>query len=150
MLCENCGNKDATSIFMPTGSNKIKYLCGECYKKLNNDADLDRFAFSQSQNVAIDVVCSNCGTTYKEFEKSGLFGCAECYNAFSEYINKKILPMFKETKYLGRKPNMFYVESEIKNLEQLIEICLKNGNLQKATKYGKELERLKEENYDRL
>ena len=58
--------------------------------------------------------------------------------------------MFKEQKYLGKKPNLFYVEQEIKNLEQLIEICVKNGNLQKATKYGKELEKLKEVYYDRL
>ena len=95
-------------------------------------------------------MCNNCGTTYKEFTKSGLFGCAECYKAFNEYINKEFLTLFKNNRYTGRKPNLFYVQSEITNLEQLIEICLKNGDYQRATLYGKELEKLKEESYDRF
>ncbi len=150
MLCENCGKKDATSIYMPKNSVTLKYLCGECYKKINNDADLENFAFSESRDVEIDASCTNCGTTYKEFTKSGLFGCAECYKAFRDYIENHFLIQFKNSRYTGRKPNLFYVQSEIKNLEQLIEICLKNGDYQKATLYGKELEKLKEESYDRF
>ena len=142
MLCENCGKKDATSIFMPPNSNKLKYLCGACYKKINNDIELEQFVYSETKNIKGDEVCTNCGTSLKEFEKTELFGCSECYKTFYKYIKENFLPLFKEQKYLGKKPNLFYVENEIKNLENLIEICLKNGNLQKATVYGKELEKL--------
>lgn len=150
MLCENCGKKNSTSIFMPPNSKKLLYLCGECYKKLNSDIDLDNLASSEVSKVKIDATCTFCGTTYKEFTKSGLFGCEKCYNAFSQVIQTQFLPMFKEQKYLGKKPNLYYVENEIKNLGQLIEICLKNGDFQRATKYGRELEQLKEEAYGRL
>lgn len=149
MLCQNCGLKNATSIYMPPNQTKIKYLCGACYKKLNCDSELDNLAFVSAKSVKINLVCKNCGTSLKDFEESGLFGCENCYNTFEEHI-KNFTLKFKETKYLGKKPNLYYVAQEIKNLENLIEMCLKNGNLQKATLYGKELERLKEENYDRL
>lgn len=150
MLCENCGLKNAVSIAIPQGEKKVKYLCGECYKKINNDFELENFAYITSKKIEIDAVCKNCGTSFKEFEASGMFGCEACYVAFNEYIKTKFLPLFTEQKYLGKKPNMFYVREDIKNLEQLIELCLKNGNFNKATMYGKELEKLKEENYDKL
>ena len=150
MLCENCGKKNVTSIFLPPNEKKLKYLCGECYKKLNSDLELEKFAYSYIKSIKIDSKCNNCGTTFGEFEKSGLFGCSECYNAFKEYINNNVLNLVKEPKFLGKKPNMYYIESEIKNLETMIEICLKNGDLNRATKYGKELDDLKESCYGRL
>ena len=99
MLCENCGKKNATSIYMPPNETNLKYLCGECYKKLNNDTDLENFAYMQAQQVEIDAECKLCGTKFSDFENSGLFGCENCYKAFNEYITKKNLPNFKEQKY---------------------------------------------------
>lgn len=150
MLCENCGKRDATSIYLPPNTNKLKYLCGACYKKLNNENELEQFAYSQTKKLEGEKVCASCGTTYQEFEETGLFGCSECYKTFYEYIKNNFLPLFSEQKYLGKKPNLFYIESDIKNLENLIEICLRDGNFQKATIYGRELEKLKEEKNVRL
>lgn len=150
MLCENCGQKNATSIFMPPNETKLKYLCGVCYKKLNQDTELDNFAYNMAHNVEIAVTCDCCGLSIEEFNKTKVFGCENCYKYFNNLVVQKFLSNFKEQKYLGRKPNVFYIRQEMKNLEQLIEVCLKNGNYQKATKYGKELEKLKADNYDKL
>ena len=150
MLCENCGKKNVTSIFMPPNETKLKYLCGECYKKLNSDLELEKFAYSNANSVKIDATCKTCGTTYEEFEKTGLFGCMDCYKAFADYINNQIMCMFKNTRFSGKKPNTYYIDCEIKNLEQLIEACLKNGDYNRATRYGKELDELKETRYGRL
>lgn len=149
MLCENCGNKNATSIFMPPNNNKLKYLCGECYKKINSSNELENLAYIATNEMKLNIVCNNCGTSYKDFESSGLLGCEHCYVVYKNYISNFLLK-FKEQKYLGRKPNLYYVQTEIKNLEQIIELCLKNGNLQKATIYGKELEKLKEASHGKL
>lgn len=150
MLCENCGTKDATSIFMSPKHNKLLYLCGSCYRKLNNDVELEQFAQSQANLVSLKTVCPNCGETFEEFKSSGLFGCECCYDAFGEYLKNNFLSQFKEQKYLGKKPNAFYIDKQIKELEQMVEICLKNGNLQKATKYGLEIQKLKEQSYGKL
>ena len=150
MLCQNCGKKYATSIFLPPEQTNILYLCGACYKILNNDNELENLAVTQTQKLKIEACCKSCGLKYDDFKTSALFGCADCYKSFEQYITETFLPMFKEKKYLGKKPNMFYVQQEIKNMEQLIEVCLKNGNFQKATKYGKELEKLKEQTYGKI
>jgi len=150
MLCENCNKKDATSIFMPPNENKLKYLCGACYRKLNLDNSLDNFAYAEVKNIKLDSKCKSCGLEFKEFEKTGLFACENCYASFADFVKQNIISKFKEQKYLGKKPNVFYIRQEIKNLENLIELNLKNGNFQKATIYGKELEKLKAENYDKL
>lgn len=150
MLCENCGQKNATSIYMSPKESKLKYFCGVCYRQINNENDLENFAYMASAEVKIEAKCLCCGISFEEVEKKGLFGCEECYKTFKEFITKKFLPNFKEQKYLGKKPNAFYIRQEIKNLEQLIESCLKNGNFQKATIYGRELEKLKADNYDQL
>ena len=42
------------------------------------------------------------------------------------------------------------MKRQIAELEQMVEICLKNNNLQKATKYGLEIQKLKEQNYGKL
>ena len=125
-------------------------MCGACYKKINNEIYLEALALSATNKIKIEKTCKNCGMTAKDFESTKLFGCENCYETFKEYIELNILPLFKEDKYLGKKPNMYYIREEIKNLEQLIEMCLKNGNLQKVAHYGKELQKLKEECYGKL
>lgn len=150
MLCEHCNKKDATSIFLISQTGKLQYLCGACYRKINNEVELESLAIKETNNIKIEPKCPSCGTTYKEFNMSKMFGCEECYNAFEEFLKSSFLPLFKEQKYFGKKPNAYYVEKQIKELEQMVEICLKNNNFQKATQYGLEIKRLKEQNYDRF
>lgn len=149
MLCENCKKKDATSIYMSPNDNKIKYLCGNCYRKINNEVELEAFAINQTKEVTLEAKCPCCGETFEEFKSSGLLACENCYKAFEEELNL-FINQFKNKIYLGKKPNAFYMQKQIKELEQMVEICLKNGNYQKATKYGIELQQLKEQSYGKL
>ena len=34
------------------------------------------------------LVCSACGQSFAEFQKSGLFGCASCYEAFQPELDR--------------------------------------------------------------
>ena len=150
MVCEDCGKNNAVSIFISHGGANQKYLCQNCYKKCSLNTDIKDIVDLEIDRLNQNKVCNNCGTSFIEFKKSGLFGCENCYETFIDFVNGNILKSFKEKKYYGKKPNIYYIEKEYKNLEQLIEICLKNGDFARATKYSKELERLKEENYGRL
>ena len=149
MICENCGLKDATSILKQSGENKMKYLCGVCYKKLKDEEEIAGFANKVSDVIGNDVSCSSCGLGIKEFNETKVFGCENCYKIFIGNV-KEILKNFKNQRYTGKKPNVFYIRQEIKNLEQMVEICLKNKDFLNATKYGRELEKLKADNYDKL
>ena len=149
VICENCGVKDATSILKLSRENKMKYLCGACYKKLKDEEEITGLANKVSDAISAELSCPSCGLVLKEFNETKLFGCENCYKIFIGNV-KETLKNFKNQRYTGKKPNVFYIRQEIKNLEQMIEICLKNGDFQKATKYGKELEQLKADNYDKL
>ncbi len=34
------------------------------------------------------LVCSTCGQTFAEFQKTGLFGCSACYRAFEPELER--------------------------------------------------------------
>lgn len=34
------------------------------------------------------LVCSSCGQTFAEFQKTGLFGCSACYKAFEPELER--------------------------------------------------------------
>ena len=98
MLCELCGQKNATSIFMPPDENKLKYLCGQCYKKLNKDSDLENFVYAATQSCEMDSKCNCCGLSFDELKKTKQFGCENCYKVFKTEV-ANFLSNFKEQKY---------------------------------------------------
>ena len=70
MLCQNCGLKESTSIFMPPGETKIKYLCGACYRELNNFEELESLVSKATTSYKIKLNCK--GKTTKLFGLTAL------------------------------------------------------------------------------
>lgn len=48
--------------------------------------------------------CPSCGTSYGEFRKSGLLGCADCYKAFKQSINIVLGNIHGSSEYKGKIP----------------------------------------------
>ncbi|MGI6298802.1 MAG: UvrB/UvrC motif-containing protein [Saccharofermentanales bacterium] len=48
------------------------------------------------------LVCPNCGTTFEGFRKSGLFGCAQCYDTFREKLDPVLRRVQGGTRHVGR------------------------------------------------
>lgn len=108
MLCESCKKNEAT-IHITKIINGVKRetnLCEKCAKEkqgLEFNGDLfdagTPFTFqnilsgivdyiNQANNIDknVEPVCSNCGTTYSEFKKTGLLGCSQCYKNFKQTV----------------------------------------------------------------
>lgn len=49
--------------------------------------------------------CPNCGRTYYDFQKSGKFGCGECYKAFAKPIRSTLGRIQKGTVHTGKIPS---------------------------------------------
>lgn len=49
--------------------------------------------------------CPNCGKTYYEFQKSGKFGCAECYKAFEKPVRETLRQVQASTVHTGKIPS---------------------------------------------
>ncbi len=96
MLCQRCKKNAATENYVEiiNGEKFESHLCAKCSSELYGELHS-----KMSENVcawlfgssAPKKVCPVCGTTYDDYERSGLLGCASCYDVFKE----ELLPAIK-------------------------------------------------------
>ncbi|MRH44803.1 hypothetical protein GH741_19320 [Aquibacillus halophilus] len=113
MECQECHERPATLHFTKVinGSKTENHVCEHCAKEKGyvsygeeayslHDLLSGLFNFEPSslnEQTSKDITsqhhlkCLKCGMTYQEFTKVGKFGCASCYDAFSERLN----PIFR-------------------------------------------------------
>jgi len=127
MMCEECGVRPAT-IHLTTirdGEKTERNLCTVCmakYQKRMPGMDMAGLAgilggligakkpegrnenFFPEEDAEIDLTCPECGMTYQEFKKTGLLGCANCYQEFREPLETVLTRMHGSTRHTGRMP----------------------------------------------
>lgn len=57
-----------------------------------------------SSDDAIDMVCPNCGITFKEFRAHGRLGCAHDYVAFQSELTPLLENIHSELEHCGKRP----------------------------------------------
>ena len=104
MLCSNCGKREVEVLIkqvtnQETSDLNLCRICAEEMGFLSPDIPSITISFSvrRSENIGQDtkteqipeneegydsLLCNTCGTEYRHFRKSGLLGCAACYEAF--------------------------------------------------------------------
>ena len=108
MLCQRCKKNQATSIFVEQINGKeIGYhLCPVCHAEMfasfetavNNDILAGLFGAVTKKRRA----CPVCGTTYADFERTGLLGCPSCYDVFKEELIPYIERIQGKTVHVGK------------------------------------------------
>ena len=177
MLCQNCGKREANVKYTQiiNGVKKQISVCSECAVKLGIDGP-DFSDFSMSFNSFLgdffndyaqssllpsfesDVVkCKKCGMSYEDFIKTGMFGCSNCYETFSNPINSLVRNLHGTTKHIGRSPKKIgdaisSDKNKNKNSksEEVVETEKKQNNIEKKKQdLQKELDKaIKEERYE--
>ena len=111
MLCEECGERDATVMVTTVinGETKTRNLCRECVKKYQKGGDISALlaAILSSMYTAKESggkACPRCGMTLAEFNSGGMFGCSECYSAFREELDPMLNRIQGRVQHAGRKP----------------------------------------------
>lgn len=129
MKCEKCQIKEANVHLSQTrqGQTTEHHLCESCAREMgigHNISDyfgtignlfgsgvldggnvfhttggIPAFGAQTGRNAA----CPSCGQTFEDFRRTGLFGCARCYDAFSDRLD----PVFRRVQgsvcHVGRK-----------------------------------------------
>ena len=133
MLCQNCRENEANVKYTQiiNGVKKEIRVCEKCAKELGigsfefnmpiHFSDfLGDFLNDYSTNLLpsfskeINNSCNNCGETYDDFIKTGLFGCPECYNEFDERIDAMLKKIHGNNKHIGRGAKTIDSKQEIK------------------------------------
>ena len=125
-LCEECGVNEAcyTISVMMGGQVTQRHLCAECMAKMNMNlaagnvkhllsAIMNAISGSVEEAVAnaneesdedAAIVCERCGTSLRQFTKSGKLGCPGCYQAFREQLTPMLQQIHGRVQHAGRKP----------------------------------------------
>lgn len=123
MMCDECGIRPATIRLMSIvdGEKTARSLCAHCLadvKKSMPHIDLSGLdgmlasllaatkKMGMQQQPDLDITCQNCGTTYEQFQKSGLLGCAGCYEAFQEPLEELLKQVHGQTQHMGKAPGV--------------------------------------------
>lgn len=162
MLCEECGKNQATVSITVSAGGEIttRRLCPECMKKMKLSlvsGDIQGFLSSvlsvlgsaqKPQEHA--AVCSGCGLSYNEFERTGRLGCAQCYRDFSDQLKPLLQRIHGRTQHAGRRPAAYTPSPEderaalASELRQKMDEAVASENFEDAAKYRDELRKLNE------
>lgn len=165
MLCQNCGNNEANIHYTQiiNGVKKEISLCSACAKELgiegmeipdfpiNFNSFLGDFFNDYVENELLpsfqteDIKCKNCGMTYDDFIKTGMFGCSECYNTFSNLIDSLLKNLHGTAKHIGRKPKK--IKGNIESKESKIETADKDENEVESDENQAKIEKV---NYEKI
>lgn len=115
MLCNECGKNEASvhAVTIINGVRNEMHLCPECaskhpelsrrFESLAAMSSRPRSLFRNLLNFGFDtdpfeameniLSCPTCGETLDDIRKTGLFGCSDCYDTFSD----QIIPVLEKT-----------------------------------------------------
>ncbi len=97
MKCRSCGKPAKKYTISRGGAEVAVEPCEKCYRRLYGKENP-----TAEQESGLE--CSACGTTYEDFRRTGLVGCAECYNAFRKEITTMLGYIQHSARHVGKVP----------------------------------------------
>lgn len=145
MECQECHKNHAIVHFAQVinGDKTEIHVCQQCAKEKGYvSPDEDAYSLhhllsglfnpnseamqklTEQEKEQQEIQCDKCGMTYQEFASIGKFGCASCYQTFSEHLN----PLFRKvhsgnTIHEGKVPKR--VGSDISQRKKVRELKVK-------------------------
>ena len=151
MKCQKCGKYDASTHITEiiNGKKSEMFLCQSCAQAEGGNSsyftgfgdDFNNLFSSlwavpktiKSPNV---LMCPNCKTTLSDIQKSGRFGCSECYTVFFDHIKNPLKEIHGSTKHVGKIPKRLSdnltVSRRINQLKENLENAVKLQNFEEA------------------
>jgi len=126
-------------------------LCEMCAKEL-----FGSFEKSFSQGVASglldepsarECVCPSCGTTFSDFQRTGLLGCPSCYDVFREELLPYIAKIQGKVEHIGKSGEVNTAEHEVliklSALQTEMESALEMGDYARVDAINRQINALK-------
>ena len=157
MMCEDCGVRPAkfhlTTII--NGDRVERNLCPACMAKhqkqlpgidysnlaglLSSILEGRNAAEQERQEAEPDLpACEQCGMTYAEFQKGGMLGCANCYQAFRQPLTALMQRVHGNTQHAGRIPGGVHsgvsIRMNIERLKQKLQRAIAEEEYEQAAK----------------
>jgi protein arginine kinase activator len=145
MKCQNCGEEEANIKYYENinGEKREILICSNCAKSLNlmDFPNMLSYFFNNYPKEVMESeytkkVCDKCSYTFDDYLKNGLFGCPNCYNAFSDRIDALLTKIHGKNRHITleskTRENNINVDSSKK-----IRTSVKQNNIQSMTDINK-------------
>ena len=134
-ICQHCKKNPATVNYVEiiNGEKFESHLCKHChtslYSALHSKANSDVWAELFGIPDAEKKSCPVCGTTYEEYERTGLLGCASCYDVFKDELLVDIKRIqqgkVRHVGNIGTNKDEFGLHRRLKTLQEELEVALR-------------------------
>ncbi len=154
ITCQDCGKNPATVNFIDTvnGETVAVHLCEKCYAK--KYGEFENTVMNALFNGLFDnprrkgqKVCSLCGMSFEDYEKTGLMGCPSCYDVFKDEILPYIARIQGKTKHVGKEGGDHSSEHDLrirlKALQDQLEAALTRGDFHAADRLNRQMTAIK-------
>jgi len=136
------------------------HLCDSCAQVyLSNpqaaeaDPDVDEFPFKVADDARLDemdqMVCPNCGITFREFRKLGRLGCPHDYIAFEAELLPLLENIHGDTQHVGkvpkRSPDASRRHYRLIRLRNQLRVAVDEENYEEAARLRDEIQALEAE-----
>jgi len=174
MLCNRCNEREANVKYTQiiNGEKKEMRLCEKCAHDLGignmhfqmplsfsnffEDFIEPELSFMPNLELPKEKKCDKCGMTYDEFTKNGKFGCANCYESFSERIDPILKRLQGATRYTGKrkekqrktkleKETTDSNETKLEELKIALKKAIQQEKYEEAAKIRDEIKKIKKE-----
>lgn len=169
MLCQKCSKREATTHIkrVVNGEATETHLCPQCAQTLGYDGLFGGFDLSipnifSSLFGDIPILssakterCEKCGCSFDDIVRSGMVGCADCYEKFYDKLLPSIQRIHGRTKHAGKKPpETLKAENVVKKKtkeeiiaekEEAMKEAIGTQNFEQAAVLRDEIKALKEE-----
>lgn len=118
MLCDECKKNPATIHFTKVagGVSNETHLCQSCMEKHKKNfelGDMQGLLSSLLSSMGAEVTpkqerttltCSRCGMDFERFRKTGMLGCAQCYQDFRKPLAPILMRIHGRVQHAGHVP----------------------------------------------
>ena len=157
MLCQNCEKRVAKVHFTKIVNNKKieAFLCEQCAKEKGqvsftfsiNPFNIGEFfsgllGYQDSTpftpSISQDTVCERCGMSFDQFQKTGKFGCSNCYEVFEDKLRPLMNRLHGHVQHNGKVPDKvaksIEVSREVDKMREQLAKAIQNEEYEKAAK----------------
>ena len=132
MKCQSCGKKEATIRYMENinGKKQEMRLCVDCAKNLGFVDFSNMFSpiftsipsFFEDFALKEEEKCSVCGYTFEDYANTGLFGCPDCYDTFSDRLDEIFLKLHGKNRHLRGASEVQSAKNNSKQIKNINKI----------------------------
>ena len=152
MLCQRCNKNTATVNYVQVTNGKRFEcnLCAACYADLYDGftakADSGLVAGFFGPRKVRAKACPVCGTTYADYERTGLLGCTSCYDVFKEELIPSIRQIQGKVQHVGKvgkNHDELGLYRQLKALQEQLEAALSGKRFIEAGRLNKRIDEIK-------